>query len=223
MFERFTDRARRVIAIAQDSARGLGHSYIGNEHLLLGLITEGEGIAARVLESGGVTATLVRDRIVEISGTGLANVGHVPFAPSAKKALEDSLRESLSLAHKYIGTEHILLGVLHGETLKPGVATSVLNGAPCSRDELRQKTLAVMQPVEPATISVNRQAYSALLDDRTHLTRIVKWLYDNHRSMADDVFEHHGDDTGEAIIDMLAYLTDCKNVVDTVRKVVADV
>jgi ATP-dependent Clp protease ATP-binding subunit ClpC len=113
MFERFTDRARQVVALAQEEARMLNHDYIGTEHILLGLIHEGDGVAARSLESLGISLDAVRQQVQEIIGRGQqAPSGHIPFTPRAKKVLELSLREALQLGHNYIGTEHILLGLL---------------------------------------------------------------------------------------------------------------
>jgi ATP-dependent Clp protease ATP-binding subunit ClpA len=124
MFERFTDRARSVVVLAQEEARLLNHDYIGTEHILLGLIHEGEGIAAKALESLGISLEAVRQQVQEVVGEGeLAPSGHVPFTPRAKKVLELSLREAKRLGHKYIGTEHILLGLVReGE----GVGAQVL-------------------------------------------------------------------------------------------------
>ena len=124
MFERFTDRARRVVVLAQDEARNLNHNYIGTEHILLGLIAEGEGVAARALESMDISLDAVREQVEEIIGHGQQSpTGHIPFTPRAKKVLELSLREALQLNHQYIGTEHILLGLIReGE----GVAAQVL-------------------------------------------------------------------------------------------------
>src|ERR1051325_5982615 len=111
VFERFTERARQVVVLAQEEARGLKHNYIGTEHILLGLLREEEGLAARVLESLEITAEGVRGRVVEIVGRGdEVTTGQIPFTPRAKKVLELALREALSLGHNYIGTEHILLG-----------------------------------------------------------------------------------------------------------------
>ena len=113
MFERFTDRARRVVVLAQEEARLLNHSYIGTEHILLGLIHEGEGVAAKALESLGISLEAVRSQVEEIIGQGGSSPsGHIPFTPRAKKVLELSLREALQLGHNYIGTEHILLGLI---------------------------------------------------------------------------------------------------------------
>src|SRR5258708_32468881 len=124
MFERFTDRARRVVVLAKEEARMLDHDYIGTEHILLGLIREGEGVAAKALESLGISLEAARRQVEEIIGPGQqAPSGHVPFTPRAKKVLELSLREALQLGHNYIGTEHILLAlILEGE----GVAAQVL-------------------------------------------------------------------------------------------------
>src|SRR6266851_8759606 len=124
MFERFTDRARRVVVLAQEEARMLDHNYIGTEHILLGLIHEGEGVAAASLESLGISLEAVRQGVEQIIGKGQQQPsGHIPFTPRAKKVLELSLREALQLGHDYIGTEHILLGLIsEGE----GVAAQVL-------------------------------------------------------------------------------------------------
>lgn len=124
MFERFTDRARRVVMIAQEEARNLNHNYIGTEHILLGLLNEKEGIACRVLEDLDIRLKDVREMVEQVSGVGHATIlGHIPFTPRAKKVLELSLPEALRLGHNYIGTEHILLGLIReGE----GVAAQVL-------------------------------------------------------------------------------------------------
>jgi hypothetical protein len=124
VFERFTDRARRVVVLAQEEARIQYHNYIGTEHILLGLIHEGEGVAAKSLEALGVSLDKVRDQVEEIIGQGQqAPSGHIPFTPRAKKVMELSLREALQLGHNYIGTEHVLLGLVReGE----GVASQVL-------------------------------------------------------------------------------------------------
>ena len=124
MFERFTDRARRVVVLAQEEARHLDHNYIGTEHILLGLIHEGEGVAARALTALDISLEAVRVQVVEIVGHGSdAPSGHIPFTPRAKKVLELSLREALALNHNYIGTEHILLGLVREGG---GVAAQVL-------------------------------------------------------------------------------------------------
>ena len=139
MFERFTDRARRVIVLAQEEARALQHNYIGTEHLLLGLIREGEGVAAKALASKGVTLDDTRKQVEEMIGKGnAAPNGHIPFTPHAKQVLELSLREALQLGHSYIGTEHILLGLIReGE----GVGTQVLIKMDVDLGELRSATI----------------------------------------------------------------------------------
>jgi ATP-dependent Clp protease ATP-binding subunit ClpA len=124
MFERFTDRARRVVVLAQEEARMLDHNYIGTEHILLGLIHEGEGVAAKALESLGISLDAVRQQVEEIIGQGQQTPsGHIPFTPRAKKVLELTRREAEQLGHNYIGTEHILLGLIREGN---GVAAQVL-------------------------------------------------------------------------------------------------
>ena len=124
MFERFTERARQVVVLAQDEARALKHNYIGTEHILLGLLREEEGLAARVLESLDITVEEVRAQVARIVGQGdEVTTGQIPFTPRAKKVLELALREALSLGHNYIGTEHVLLGLARENG---GVATRIL-------------------------------------------------------------------------------------------------
>ena len=139
MFERFTDRARRVVVLAQEDARMLNHNYIGTEHLLLGLIHEGEGIGARALESVGVTLSVVREQVQSIVGPSpQAPSGHIPFTPRAKKVLELSMREAIQLNHGYIGTEHILLGMVRASE---GVANQVLSKVGVQGAEVRQAVM----------------------------------------------------------------------------------
>jgi hypothetical protein len=142
MFERFTDRARRVVVLAQEEARLLNHNYIGTEHILLGLIHEGEGVAAKALEQLGISLEAVRDRVQSIIGEGGgAPTGHIPFTPRAKKVLELSLREALQLGHNYIGTEHILLGLVReGE----GVAAQVLVNLGADLSAVRQQVVQLL-------------------------------------------------------------------------------
>ena len=142
MFERFTDRARRVVVLAQEEARLLNHNYIGTEHILLGLIHEGEGVAAKALESLGISLEAVRDQVEEIIGQGGSSPsGHIPFTPRAKKVLELSLREALQLGHNYIGTEHILLGLIReGE----GVAAQVLTKLGADLSRVRQQVIQLL-------------------------------------------------------------------------------
>ena len=142
MFERFTDRARRVVVLAQDEARSLNHNYIGTEHLLLGLITEGEGVAAKALESLDINKDAVRSAVIDIIGEGEKPVeGHIPFTPRAKRVFELSLREALQLGHNYIGTEHLLLGLLkEGE----GVASQVLIKLGADLGKVRQTVIELL-------------------------------------------------------------------------------
>ncbi len=142
MFERFTDRARRVLVLAQEEARLLNHSFIGTEHILLGLIHEGEGVAAKALESLGISLEAVREKVEETMGVaGTAPSGSPPFTPRAKKVLELSLREALQLGHSYIGTEHMLLGLVReGE----GVAATVLVSLGADLGRVRQQVIQLM-------------------------------------------------------------------------------
>ncbi|MEE3353838.1 MAG: Clp protease N-terminal domain-containing protein, partial [Actinomycetota bacterium] len=142
MFERFTDRARRVVVLAQEEARLLNHNYIGTEHILLGLIHEGEGVAAKGLESLGISLEAVRGQVEELIGHGASSPsGHIPFTPRAKKVLELSLREALQLGHNYIGTEHILLGLIReGE----GVAAQVLVKLGADLSRVRQQVIQLL-------------------------------------------------------------------------------
>jgi ATP-dependent Clp protease ATP-binding subunit ClpC len=142
VFERFTDRARRVVVLAQEEARMLNHNYIGTEHILLGLVHEGGGIAALALESLDISIEAVRQQVGEIIGQGqAAPTGHIPFTPRAKKVLELSLREALQLGHNYIGTEHILLGLIReGE----GVAAQVLQKLGADLNRVRQTVIQLL-------------------------------------------------------------------------------
>ena len=169
MFERFTDRARRVVVLAQEEARMLNHNYIGTEHILLGLIHEGEGVAAKALESLGISLGAVREQVQEIIGQGQqAPTGHIPFTPRAKKVLELSLREALQLGHNYIGTEHILLGLIReGE----GVAAQVLVKLGADLNRVRQQVIQLLsgyQGKEPVSTGGQQQegqpAGSVVLD-----------------------------------------------------------
>jgi hypothetical protein len=143
MFERFSDRSRRAVVLAQEEARRLDHNYIGTEHILLGLISEGEGVAARALESLGISLDAVRQQVEEIIGRGQQMPsGHIPFTPRAKKVLELSLREALQLGQGYIGTEHILLGLIREGD---GVAAQVLVRLGADLNRVRQQIIQLLQ------------------------------------------------------------------------------
>jgi ATP-dependent Clp protease ATP-binding subunit ClpC len=187
MFERFTDRSRRVVVLAQEEARMLDHNYIGTEHILLGLIREGDGHAARALESLGISLDAVREQVEEIIGRGQeAPSGPVPFTPRAKKVLELSLRESLQLGHNYIGTEHILLGLLREGDV---VAAQVLVRLGADLNRVRQQVIQLLhgfqgQDVEsagsrpgsgaPAGLPADALARFDTLDRR--LTALERWV-----------------------------------------------
>jgi ATP-dependent Clp protease ATP-binding subunit ClpA len=147
MFERFTERARQVVVLAQEEARGLKHNYIGTEHILLGLLREEEGLAARVLESLDITVERVRAEIVRIVGSGEeVTSGQIPFTPRAKKVLELTLREALILGHNYIGTEDILLGLVHEHG---GVAARILLDFDADSEEIRSEVVRVLEAEDP--------------------------------------------------------------------------
>ena len=143
MFERFTDRARRVVVLAQDEARKLDHNYVGTEHILLGLLRDGEGVAVAALDALGVSLEETRAKVTEIIGRGSEQPsGHIPFTPRAKKVLELSLREALELGTDYIGTEHILLGLIRE---REGVAAQVLVDLGAGLDQTREKVLELIR------------------------------------------------------------------------------
>jgi len=151
MFERFTDRARRVVVLAHEEARLLRHHYIGTEHILLGLINEGQGLAAQALESLGVSLHAARAEVRETVGEGKkAPAGHIPFTPQAKKVLELSLREALHLGHNYIGTEHILLGLLREGD---GVAVQVLVRLGVDLNDVRRSVIRLLRGGQSAEYS----------------------------------------------------------------------
>jgi ATP-dependent Clp protease ATP-binding subunit ClpC len=187
MFERFTDRSRRVVVLAQEEARTLNHNYIGTEHILLGLIREGEGCAARALESLGISLDATRQQVEQIIGRGQqAPSGPVPFTPRAKKVLELSLRESLQLGHNYIGTEHILLGLLREGD---GVAAQVLVRLGADLDRVRQQVIQLLhgyqgQDVKSAASRPGGRIPAGLPDDALirfdaldrRLTALERWV-----------------------------------------------
>jgi ATP-dependent Clp protease ATP-binding subunit ClpC len=196
MFERFTDRSRRVVVLAQEEARMLDHNYIGTEHILLGLIREGDGHAARALESLGISLDAVRQQVEALIGRGQqAPSGPVPFTPRAKKVLELSLRESLQLGHNYIGTEHILFGLIREGD---GVAAQVLVTLGADLTRVRQQVIQLLrgfqgQDVESAGSHQGERAGAVLpeavawfdaLDRR--LTALERWV-----SMQPDLEDLH--------------------------------
>ena len=168
VFERFTDRARRVVVLAQDEARMLNHDYIGTEHLLLGLIGEGEGVAARALESLGISLDALRQQVEQVIGRGQqAPSGHIPFTPRAKKVMELALREANDLGHSYIGTEHILLGLIREGD---GVAAGVLTGLGADRPQVRQQVTQLLggragKGAPGAGSRLGKRARTRLLED----------------------------------------------------------
>ncbi len=141
MFERFTEQARQVVVLAQEEARTLKHDYIGTEHILLGLLREQEGVAAGVLESLEITVERVRGQVLRIVGTGDAVISQIPFTPRAKKVLELALREALNLGHNYIGTEHILLGLVRENE---GLASRILLDFDAGPDKLRREVIRAL-------------------------------------------------------------------------------
>jgi prophage maintenance system killer protein len=176
MFMLFTDRARRVVVLAQHEARGLGHGSIGTEHLLLGLLAEGEGVAALTLESLGLSLGEVRDQVEEIAGRGQGTpAGHIPFKPGAKKVLEGSLREALQLGHTYIGTEHLLLSLLaEGD----GIPAQVLAGLGASDALVRERVVAVVtgrfEQADPTTRLVRLPVPADLADVGEQLRQVQR-------------------------------------------------
>ena len=170
MFERFTDRARRVVVLAQEEARSLDHSYIGTEHILLGLIHEGEGVASSALEALGISLDDIRGDIESIVGRGdNAPVGNIPFTPRAKKVLELSLREALQLGHNYIGTEHILLGLIREGD---GVGAQVLVKRGATLERVRQEVLGLLAGSQAGEPSAAEPA----LHDQPRCPKCRGWL-----------------------------------------------
>jgi ATP-dependent Clp protease ATP-binding subunit ClpC len=169
MFERFTERARQVVVCAQEEAQGLKHKYIGTEHLLLGLLRVEEGVAARVLGSLGVTVEEVRAQVMRIVGEGdQASAGQVPFTPRAKKVLELALREALSIGHNYIGTEHILLGIVRENE---GVAAKILLDFEADPAKIRNRMHSVLDLPAAPQHSGGQQRF------RPRRFRLHRWQY----------------------------------------------
>jgi ATP-dependent Clp protease ATP-binding subunit ClpC len=176
MFERFTDRARQVVVLAQEEARALQHDYIGTEHILLGLIHEGNGVAARALTALGIDHEAVRQRVIGITGRGAkAPAGHIPFTPRAKKVLQLALREALQFGHNYIGTEHILLGLIREGD---GVAAQVLTAMGCDHGRVRREVTELLgqQPGGPGPLAEIDPPGKAGRGTRKALTRVISRL-----------------------------------------------
>jgi len=176
MFERFTGEARRVVVLAQEEVRLLNHNYIGTEHILLGLVHEGEGVAAKALESLGISLEAVRSQVEEMIGRGgRSPSGHIPFTPRAKKVLELSLREALQLGHNYIGTEHILLGLIReGE----GVAAQILVKLGVKLPEVREQVTQILSGYGTAS-GPGPGEKAGPADDRLLESQLEQWLVDN--------------------------------------------
>jgi ATP-dependent Clp protease ATP-binding subunit ClpC len=178
MFERFTGRARRVVVLAQEEARMLNHDYVGTEHILLALIREGGGVAAQALLSLGITEEAARQKVEEVVGRGQPGPqkGHLPFTPPAKKTLQLSLREAIALGHAYIGTEHILLGLVRAEE---GVAMQVLNGLAVDPAMVRQKVIQLVSArqarEEPGTGRATGRGKRKLLSELRGRLDSLEW------------------------------------------------
>jgi len=180
MFERFTDRARRVVVFAQDEARGLNHNWIGTEHLLLAVIREGHGIGAKALESMQISLDAARQQVESMIGRGQNPVGdgHISFTPRAKKVLELSLREALQLGHNYIGTEHILLGMIREGD---GVAAQVLVSLGCDLNRARQQVIQLLHGhpgKQPALLTIGEELGDRLASMAARLAVIERVLGD---------------------------------------------
>jgi len=173
MFERFTDQARRVVVLAQDQARSLGHDHIGTEHILLGLLSEGEGLAAQALAALEVSLDAARDQVVEIVGEGAGQPsGHIPFTPRTKKVLELSLREAQRLGDDHIGTEHILLGLVRESE---GVGAQILVRLGANLDRVTEQVLATVKasPAEELRrVSVGRMPVERIAGLREVMSRL---------------------------------------------------
>ena len=217
MFERFTDRARRVVVLAQEEARLLNHNYIGTEHILLGLINEGDGVAAKALESLGISLGAARAEVEEVIGQGsVVSSGHIPFTPRSKKVLELSLREALQLGHNYIGTEHLLLGLIReGE----GVAAQVLVKLGTNVSRVRQQVIQTLSGYArtdeprrrearqtPAAVRARAEAEALAPGERVGSHHLLLAVLHDERSLAAKVLKDLGV-TSEAVEHRLAELT----------------
>jgi ATP-dependent Clp protease ATP-binding subunit ClpA len=175
MFERFTEKARQVVVYAQDEAQALKHHYIGTEHLLLGLLREEEGLAARALASLDVTLDGVRAQVARIVGPGdQATVGQIPFTPRAKKVLELALREALALGHNYIGTEHVLLGIARENE---GVAMQILLDFDADAEKIRTGVVELLSNPREAWRAIHSMEADPGFGARLRRRRTFPWQY----------------------------------------------
>jgi ATP-dependent Clp protease ATP-binding subunit ClpC len=191
MFERFTERARQVVVLAQEEARGLKHNYVGTEHLLLGLLREEEGIGCRALNALGITTVGVRSALTSIVGCGETEVtGQIPFTPRSKKVCELALREALSLGHNYIGTEHILLGLVRENE---GIASRILLDFGADSEKVRLEVIRLVTgprvvpappPPPPPQTPDTEARLTSLLGELGRLTAAVADLLRDHRDAA---------------------------------------
>jgi ATP-dependent Clp protease ATP-binding subunit ClpC len=209
LFERFTDRARRVVVLAQEEARMLDHTYIGTEHILLGLIHEDEGVAAKALESLNISLEAVRQQVEDIIGRGqAAPTGRLPFTPRAKKVLELSLREALQLGHNYIGTEHILLGLIReGE----GVGAQVLQKLGANLNRVRQTVIQILSGYVPGAEEMPPEAWTPPSGPRCTSCSLSLEGTLAYRTLVATPF----DDEGDPISLLVLYCKSCGGIVRT--------
>ena len=187
MFERFTDRARRVVVLAQEEARHLNHNYIGTEHLLAGLLAEGEGLASKVLEPTGLTRDGVRTQIEERIGLGQREQhGHIPFTPRAKQVIELSLREALQLGHNYIGTEHLLLGLIR---VSEGLGFDILRQSGVELDAIRLRVIELAAD-RPVIVSQPAPRLAGTKYDAAQIRRILGGLLRASEALVADRWEY---------------------------------
>ena len=207
MFKRFTVRASRVVVLAQEEARMLNHNYVGTEHILLGLIHEGEGIAAKTLESMNISLEAVRDRVEEVIGQGqVAPTGHIPFTPRAQKVFELSVGEALQLGHAYIGMEHILLGLIReGE----GVAAQVLQQMGIDLGRARREVIRLLSGEHPAAAEAAGAAESV---DAARCASCQARLSDSGRITALEVQDEEGRPTTVRLL----YCSSCGVLIGTI-------
>jgi ATP-dependent Clp protease ATP-binding subunit ClpC len=209
VFERFTDRARRVVVLAQQEARMLNHNYIGTEHILLALSHEAEGVAAKALESMDISLEAARQQVAEIIGRGQAPVpGHIPFTPRAKKVLELAFREAMQLGHNYIGTEHILLGLIReGE----GVGAEVLQRLGADLNRVRQTVIQILSGYVPGAEEMPIEAWTPASGPRCSSCSLPLEGALAYRTLLAEPAEEEGDPISVFIV----YCKNCGVVVRT--------